>query len=257
MKTKHCHSRRSEAAIPIATCIPIEPTTANVPLKLIVRLSIVAVTLFFLSNATPLVHKCSAEELAAKKSTTESTTTDKSDSETSNDAGSETSRKGSERMTTVYDFKEKAIDGNEIDFSTYKGDVLLIVNTASECGFTPQYKGLEALHKKFEGQGLKILGFPCNQFGHQEPGDSKAIASFCEKNFGVTFQLFEKVDVKGKSANPLFKYLTDAAPGVLGSKGIKWNFTKFLVDRKGNVVKRFGPNVEPEKLIPELETVLK
>lgn len=208
-----------------------------------------AVALFSLIDSTELTGKCEAKEfIAVKKSDTASTRTN---------AVSETSRKGSERMTTVYDFKEKTIDGNEIDFSTYKGNVLLIVNTASECGFTPQYKGLEELHKKFEGRGLKILGFPCNQFGHQEPGDSKSIASFCQKNFGVTFQLFEKVDVNGKAANPLFKYLTDAAPGVLGSKAIKWNFTKFLVDRQGNVIKRFGPNVEPEKIIPELESVLK
>lgn len=211
-------------------------------MRLILRASIVVVALLLLSNELSL-----AEEGPAGKS----------NADKDRNAGSKTSPRGSERMTTVYDFKEKTIDGNEIDFSTYKGDVLLIVNTASECGFTPQYKGLEELHKKFEGKGLKILGFPCNQFGNQEPGDSKAIANFCEKNFGVTFQLFEKVDVKGKGANPLFKYLSAQAPGVLGSKAIKWNFTKFLVDRKGNVVKRFGPNVEPEAIIPELETALK
>jgi len=181
----------------------------------------------------------------------------KKGAESGADAGSAINAKGSKKVTTIYDFKEKSIDGSEIDFSKYKGEALLIVNTASECGFTGQYKGLEALHKKFAEKGLKVLGFPCNQFGHQEPGDSKTIATFCEKNYGVTFQLFEKVDVNGKEADPLFKYLTDAAPGVLGSKGIKWNFTKFLVDRKGNVVKRFGPNVEPEKIIPEIETVLK
>lgn len=225
----------------------------NAVIKLIIRSSMISVVLFSLSDATALIQRCNAEEfIAAKKSTSE-----KGKEETGSDAGSESNRKGSERMISVYDFKEKTIDGNEIDFSTYKGNVLLIVNTASECGFTKQYKGLEELHKKFEGQGLKILGFPCNQFGHQEPGDSQTIASFCQKNFGVTFQLFEKVDVKGKDANPLFKYLTDAAPGVLGSKAIKWNFTKFLVDRQGNVIKRFAPTVEPEKIIPELETALK
>ncbi len=204
-----------------------------------VCLSTMCAPLIGASNAGPL--------LSAKES----------NAQTSTATDSEASRKGSKQMTSVYDFKEKAIDGKEIDFSSYKGDVLLIVNTASECGFTKQYKGLEELHKKFEGKGLKVLGFPCNQFGHQEPGDSKTIASFCEKNFGVTFQLFEKVDVNGKDANPLFKYLTEAAPGVLGSKGIKWNFTKFLVDRKGNVIKRFGSNTEPEKIVPDIEAALK
>ena len=236
MKTAHCHRRLN--------------TTRSADTKSRRMLSAtIAAGALLVMGAAAFAGKCDAKEfIAVKKSDTENTGTS---------AVSETSRKGSERMTTVYDFKEKTIDGNEIDFSTYKGNVLLIVNTASECGFTHQYKGLEELHKKFEGKGLKILGFPCNQFGNQEPGDSKTIASFCQKNFGVTFQLFEKVDVKGKAANPLFKYLTDAAPGVLGSKAIKWNFTKFLVDRQGNVVKRFGPNVEPEKLIPELESALK
>lgn len=159
-------------------------------------------------------------------------------------------------MTTVYDFKAKSLDGKEIDFSDYKGDVLLIVNTASQCGFTPQYQGLESLQKKFEAKGLKVLGFPCNQFGQQEPGDNNAIANFCQKNFGVTFQMFEKIDVNGKSAHPLYAYLTSKAPGILGSEGIKWNFTKFLVDKNGHVIKRFAPNVAPEDLEPEIEKVL-
>jgi glutathione peroxidase len=156
----------------------------------------------------------------------------------------------------IYGFKAKTIDGGDVDFRTYKGDVLLIVNTASECGFTPQYKELEELNKQFGSRGLKVLGFPCNQFGHQEPGDSKTIAAFCQKNFGVTFQMFEKIDVNGKDAAPIYKYLTSAAPGILGSENIKWNFTKFLVDRKGNVVKRFAPDVTPNKIAPEIEKLL-
>src|SRR5258708_2860421 len=157
------------------------------------------------------------------------------------------------QMGKIYAFKAKSIEGKEIDFSAYKGDVLLIVNTASECGFTPQYEGLEALQKQFQARGLKVLGFPCNQFGHQEPGDGNAIADFCHSNYGVTFQMFEKIDVNGKKAHPLYKYLTDCAPGVLGSEAIKWNFTKFLIDRKASTVKRFGPNVTPESIAPEIE----
>jgi glutathione peroxidase len=168
-----------------------------------------------------------------------------------------TKRKGSTKVTSVYEFKAKSLDGKDIDLSTYKGDVLLIVNTASECGFTPQYEGLEALQKKFEGRGFKILGFPCNQFGHQEPGDSKTIGEFCHKNYGVTFQMFEKIDVNGKDAHPLYKYLTSAAPGVLGTEAIKWNFTKFLIDKNGAVVKRFAPSVVPAQITPEIETALK
>ncbi len=157
---------------------------------------------------------------------------------------------------TIYGFKATSLEGTEIDFNTYKGDVLLIVNTASDCGFTPQYKGLQKLHKKFEERGLKVLGFPCNQFGHQEPGDSKTIANFCQKNYGVTFQMFEKIDVNGENAHPLYKFLTGSAPGFLGSKAIKWNFTKFLVDRQGHVVKRFGPNFAPEDIAAAIEKLL-
>ncbi len=159
-------------------------------------------------------------------------------------------------MSTIYDFKAKALDGTEIDFSNYKGKALLIVNTASECGFTPQYEGLQSLNQSYEQRGLKVLGFPCDQFGHQEPGDSASIGNFCQKNFGVTFQMFEKVSVNGKDAHPLYKFLTSSAPGVFGSEGIKWNFTKFLVDKNGKVVKRFAPTVAPADLIPEIEKVL-
>lgn len=159
-------------------------------------------------------------------------------------------------MSTIYQFKARALDGKEIEFRDYKGHVLLIVNTASECGFTPQYNGLEALHNKFYERGLMVLGFPCNQFGNQEPKDSKSIAQFCQKNYGVTFQMFEKIDVNGKDAHPLYKYLTSTAPGILGSTAIKWNFTKFLVDSKGTVVQRLAPNVEPQSISGDIEKLL-
>lgn len=157
-------------------------------------------------------------------------------------------------MTDIYSFKEKGLDGSEIDFQKYKGDVLLVVNTASECGYTPQYAGLEELSKKYSAKGLKVLGFPCNQFGGQEPGDSAAIHSFCQKNYGVDFQLFEKVDVNGDNANPLFVYLKDAAPNDKGD--IKWNFTKFLIDKKGTVVKRYDSKITPASLSEDLEKLL-
>ena len=134
--------------------------------------------------------------------------------------------------------------------------MLLIVNTASKCGFTPQYKGLEALHQKYHARGLAVLGFPCNQFGAQEPGTEDEIASFCEVNFGVTFPLFAKVDVNGDAAAPLYRHLKSAKPGLLGSEAIKWNFTKFLVDRKGTVVERFAPNTEPDALAADIEKLL-
>jgi glutathione peroxidase len=152
----------------------------------------------------------------------------------------------------IYTFKAKALDGKGIELSRYKGDVVLIVNTASECGFTPQYEGLEALNKKYGARGLKVLGFPCNQFGAQEPGNSKAISTFCKKNYGVDFQMFEKIDVNGKDADPIYRYLT----GCTGDKPIKWNFTKFLIDRKGNVVKRFDSAIKPAELSPDIEKQL-
>ena len=134
--------------------------------------------------------------------------------------------------------------------------MLLIVNTASKCGFTPQYKGLEALYQKYRAQGLEVLGFPCNQFGAQEPGTEDEIASFCEMNYGVTFPLFAKVDVNGDGAAPLYRHLKAAKPGLLGTEAIKWNFTKFLVDRKGTVVERFAPNDEPAALAGDIEKLL-
>ena len=164
--------------------------------------------------------------------------------------------KGKTMSVNVYEFSAKALDGKDINLSSYKGDVLLIVNTASQCGFTPQYKGLEELHNKYKERGLKVLGFPCNQFGNQEPGDSSQIASFCKKNYGVDFQMFEKIDVNGNNAHPLYKYLTAAAPGALGTEAIKWNFTKFLVDRQGKIVKRYAPSVEPSQIATDIDKVL-
>jgi glutathione peroxidase len=138
----------------------------------------------------------------------------------------------------------------------YQGKVLLVVNTASQCGFTPQYKGLEELHRRFHERGLVVLGFPCDQFGHQEPGTAEEIATFCETSYGVTFPMHAKIEVNGPDAHPLFVRLKDKAPGLLGTKAIKWNFTKFLVDRDGNVVERYAPNVAPETIAPDIEKLL-
>jgi glutathione peroxidase len=157
---------------------------------------------------------------------------------------------------SIYDFSATSIEGNPVELSNYKDKVLLIVNTASQCGFTPQYQGLQSLYNKYSDRGLVVLGFPCNQFGQQEPGSTSDIQSFCETRFGVSFPLFEKVDVNGGNAHPLFKYLTKAAPGLLGTEGIKWNFTKFLVDRKGNVVKRYPSMTKPEDLEKEIKGLL-
>ena len=158
--------------------------------------------------------------------------------------------------SSIYDFSATSIEGNPVELSNYKDKVLLIVNTASQCGFTPQYQGLQALYQKYSDRGLVVLGFPGNQFGQQEPGSTSEIQSFCETRFGVSFPLFEKVDVNGINAHPLFKYLTKAVPGILGTEGIKWNFTKFLVDRKGNVVKRYPSMTKPEDLEKEIEALL-
>jgi glutathione peroxidase len=159
-------------------------------------------------------------------------------------------------MTTVFDFTAQDIAGKDIDLSAYRGKVLLIVNTASKCGFTPQYKGLQALFEKYRERGLEVLGFPCNQFGHQEPGDEAAISEFCELNFGVDFPLFGKIDVNGDNAHPLYRHLKEEAPGLLGSKAVKWNFTKFLVNRDGKVVKRYAPTDKPESLAKDVEALL-
>ena len=158
--------------------------------------------------------------------------------------------------SSIYDFSATSIEGNPVELNNYKDKVLLIVNTASQCGFTPQYQGLQSLYQKYSDRGLVVLGFPCNQFGQQEPGSTSEIQSFCETRFGVSFPLFEKIDVNGINAHPLFKYLTKAVPGILGTEGIKWNFTKFLVDRKGNVIKRYPSMTKPEDLEKEIEALL-
>lgn len=149
---------------------------------------------------------------------------------------------------SIYDYKVTNIRNELVSLEQYAGKVLLIVNTASKCGFTPQYTGLQKLYETHGREGLEILGFPCNQFNHQEPGDEAEIASFCQLNHGVTFPLFAKIDVNGPKADPLYQYLSKEAPGLLGSKAIKWNFTKFLVDRNGKVLKRFAPTDTPEKI---------
>ena len=155
-------------------------------------------------------------------------------------------------MASIYDFSAKDIDGNEQTLDAYRGKTMLIVNVASKCGFTPQYEGLEALYRKFKGQGLVVLGFPCDQFGHQEPGNENEIRSFCSLNYDVTFPMFAKIDVNGSNAHPLYKYLKHEAKGLLGSEAIKWNFTKFLVDKDGNVSKRYAPNDTPESIGKDL-----
>jgi glutathione peroxidase len=159
-------------------------------------------------------------------------------------------------MASIYDFSVDDIHGKPVKLDKYQDKVMLIVNTASECGFTPQYKGLEALYEKYHGKGLEVLGFPCNQFGAQEPGTEEEIAQFCEVNYGVTFPLFAKVDVNGTNAAPVYKYLKSEKPGLLGSEAIKWNFTKFLVDRKGRVVARYAPNDTPESMAGDIEKTL-
>ena len=159
-------------------------------------------------------------------------------------------------MASIYDFSVDDIHGKQQKLADYKDKVLLVVNVASKCGFTPQYKGLEALYEKMRARGLEVLGFPCNQFGAQEPGSEDEIAQFCEINYGVTFPLFAKIDVNGGDAAPLYQHLKKARPGLLGSEAIKWNFTKFLVDRKGNVVERYAPNIEPEALAGDIEKLL-
>jgi len=159
-------------------------------------------------------------------------------------------------MTTVYDFSASTIDGVEQSLAAYKGKTLLVVNVASKCGFTPQYQGLEALYEKFRDRGVVVLGFPCDQFGHQEPGDEEEIKNFCSLNYDVQFPLFAKIDVNGANAHPLYKYLKSQAKGLLGSESIKWNFTKFLVDSDGNVVRRYAPNDTPQSIEKDIAAAL-
>ncbi len=159
-------------------------------------------------------------------------------------------------VKSVYDFDALDIAGKLVKLSHFKGKLLLIVNTASACAFTPQYKGLQALHELYASQGLVVLGFPCNQFGAQETGSNEDIASFCEMNFGVSFSLMGKIDVNGAQAAPLYQWLTNQAPGLLGSKAVKWNFTKFLVGRDGQVIKRYAPQDNPKSLTQDIEAAL-
>jgi glutathione peroxidase len=158
---------------------------------------------------------------------------------------------------TIYDFSARSIEGNDRPLSDYKGKALLIVNVASECGYTPQYAGLEALYRKYKDRGFEVLGFPCNQFGAQEPGTEEQIKSFCETRFDVSFPLFAKIDVNGPSTHPLYEFLKAAEPGLLGTEAIKWNFTKFLVAKDGSVRKRYAPQTKPEAIAADIEAALK
>lgn len=160
-------------------------------------------------------------------------------------------------MESIYSFEAKTINGENRSLSVYRGQVLLIVNTASLCGLTPQYEGLQKLYQDFSSKGFQILAFPCDQFGHQEPGDATKIKDFCEARFAITFPLFEKIEVNGENAHPLFKYLKKNSPGFLGTEAIKWNFTKFLIDREGNIIERFAPTTSPESLSETIENLLK
>ena len=159
-------------------------------------------------------------------------------------------------MTTIADFTVTTNHGENLDLSEKKGNVLLVVNTASKCGFTPQYDGLEAIYQKYKDRGFEVLGFPCNQFGNQEPGSAEEIEQFCKVNYGVTFPLMEKIDVNGDSASPLFDWMKEEAKGLFGSTSIKWNFTKFLIDRDGKVVRRYAPNDRPERIARDIEKLL-
>ncbi len=159
-------------------------------------------------------------------------------------------------MPSVYDFEAQQIDGQTVPLKQFEGQVLLIVNTASACGFTPQFAGLEALNQRYGGRGLVVLGFPCNQFGHQDPGSDEQIASFCQVNYGVSFPMMSKIEVNGPHAHALYRWLSAEAPGLLGSKMIKWNFTKFLVGRDGRVIRRYAPQDAPARLAGDIEQAL-
>jgi len=157
---------------------------------------------------------------------------------------------------SIYEFNAAGIDGQEVDLATYRGKVLLVVNVASKCGFTPQYTGLESLYEKYKDQGFTVLGFPCNQFGAQEPGAESEILSFCSLEYGVTFPLFSKIDVNGPNAHPLYGYLKSAKPGILGTEAIKWNFTKFLIDRNGEPIHRYAPADKPDAIDSDVQAAL-
>lgn len=159
-------------------------------------------------------------------------------------------------MTTVHDFEARSLDGRPVPLRDYAGKTLLIVNTASKCGFTPQYAGLESIYQRYRERGLVVLGFPCNQFGAQEPGSAEQIGAFCARNYGVSFPMFDKIEVNGADAHPLYRWLKQAAPGLLGSQRIKWNFTKFLVDGAGSVRARYAPITKPDQLAAAIERLL-
>ena len=159
-------------------------------------------------------------------------------------------------MTSIYDFSAKTLAGKDVPLAEFRGQALLIVNTASKCGFTPQYEGLEKLYRAHKDEGLVVLGFPCNQFGAQEPGSEEEIGAFCQANYGVSFPMFAKIGVNGAGAHPLYDYLKGEQAGILGTRRIKWNFTKFLVDRQGRPVRRFGPSTPPDRLRPAIEELL-
>ncbi len=159
-------------------------------------------------------------------------------------------------MTSLYDFSARDIDGNERSLDAYRGKPLLVVNVASKCGFTPQYTGLEALYREYHAKGFEVLGFPCDQFGHQEPGDEAEIKNFCSLTYDVTFPMFAKIDVNGDHAVPLYRWLKSEGKGILGSEAIKWNFTKFLVDADGKVVRRYAPTDTPEKIGKDVGAML-
>ena len=159
-------------------------------------------------------------------------------------------------MTHFSSFEATRIDGTPLGFSSLQGKVVLIVNTASACGFTPQFEGLQKLHDRYAPQGLEVIGFPCNQFGHQDPGSNEEIGAFCQKNYGVSFTMMEKVDVNGTQAHPIYQWLKQEATGILGSEAIKWNFTKFLIGKDGHVIKRYAPMDKPEKLAHDIEAAL-
>jgi glutathione peroxidase len=160
-------------------------------------------------------------------------------------------------VNPLYDIEVKTIDGETTKLDAFAGKAMLVVNVASQCGFTPQYSGLEALYRQYRGRGLVVLGFPCDQFGHQEPGDEAEIRNFCTQTYDVTFPLFAKVEVNGEGAHPLYRLLKSAAKGLFGTRSIKWNFTKFLVDKAGNVVGRYAPTEKPEKLVRDIEPLLR
>ncbi|MDR3479159.1 MAG: glutathione peroxidase [Burkholderiaceae bacterium] len=159
-------------------------------------------------------------------------------------------------MSTAYEFSADSLAGQPVDLAQYRGKVLLIVNTASNCGFTPQYEGLEKVYRRFKDKGVEVLGFPCNQFGGQEPGGADEIGAFCQKNYGVTFPMFAKIEVNGDNAHPLFQFLKSEGRGILGSEKIKWNFTKFLVKKDGSVFKRYAPLTPPQDLLADIEKLL-